>query len=660
MSDKEIVEELNRNTKIYIDDLYSFMSYFNDNNKLTYSGNNLIIVSAFLAALKDDDIIKDYFKKYNITYQTIKTNLLKRYDIDFDKDINFTDVLSTPMIANISLSKLFNKILVPLKYSNYLENTNIPLLEIDPYQIFDSLTKEYRDILYYFVKANIMINKGEVIPKIDNIFVDLTKYLFNYYNDFAQSFGVNILNEANKENGDLSVFTFDNCKIMVEKDGVYITFFESADLDKMIYHVNKGFQRKGITASEVKKEFINNIDLPITFEIISINHKSNIDESYINEELLKLSGNKNVPMELKNPSTGITNVVWLNRTNSFDIDLNKKSIIKNEKKEEKKTINIMPTPYLDKYGFDLTKDKYVKDPSVGRDEEIKRIEQILLYPERDKSIIITGIAGSGKTALVKGLAYRIQKGDVPEALKNLRVISIDAATLVAGTKYVGTLEEKMKSILDEASSSKDIVIFMDEVHQALGAGKSDNDPTSVSEILKPYLDYGRTRLIGATTTEEYNAIISKDDAFRTRLKRINISEPDYNIVYQVLDDLIESYNKLSDNDEVFCPRLNLNIEEKDMIIKWLIESTNEKFRTYDDRCSNPRLVLDVIKEAYAISAMRDSKEVTLDDISKALLLEHRLYKSSRENQIKKLDSLKPSYKEAEIIDFALAKSKLKK
>ena len=97
-----------------------------------------------------------------------------------------------------------------------------------------------------------------------------------------------------------------------------------------------------------------------------------------------------------------------------------------------------------------------------------------------------------------------------------------------------------------------------------------------------------------------------------------------------------------------------------MIIKWLIESTNEKFRTYDDRCSNPRLVLDVIKEAYAISAMRDSKEVTLDDISKALLLEHRLYKSSRENQIKKLDSLKPSYKEAEIIDFALAKSKLKK
>ena len=259
----------------------------------------------------------------------------------------------------------------------------------------------------------------------------------------------------------------------------------------------------------------------------------------------------------------------------------------------------------------------------------------------------------GKTALAKGLAYRVQNGDVPNALKNLRIISIDSATLVAGTKYVGTLEEKMKNILEEASSSKDIIIFMDEIHQALGAGKAEGDPNSVSEILKPYLDYGRVRIIGATTTEEYNEFVSKDDAFKTRFKRINISEPDDHIVYEVLDDLIESYNHLSEKSSYSCPKLNLNIEERDMIIKWLIDSTRPNFRSYNDRASNPRLVLDIIKEAYAIASLNNQDEVTMVDLKEAILLEERLYLSSRKRQVQRLDEIKPSYKKDNVIPFRL-------
>ena len=213
----------------------------------------------------------------------------------------------------------------------------------------------------------------------------------------------------------------------------------------------------------------------------------------------------------------------------------------------------------------------------------------------------------------------------------------------------------MKNILDEAANSKDIIIFMDEIHQALGAGKSENDSNSVSEILKPYLDYGRVRVIGATTTEEYNEFVTQNEAFKTRFKRVNLSEPSFDIIYQVLDDLIESYNHLSESKKIICPMLNLSVEEKDMIIKWLIDSTKETYRTYNDRCSNPRLVLDIIKEAYAIAAINDRDEVTIDDIANALSLEDRLYKSSKERQIKKLKELKPSYKETQIIDFRLIK-----
>ena len=307
------------------------------------------------------------------------------------------------------------------------------------------------------------------------------------------------------------------------------------------------------------------------------------------------------------------------------------------------------TPYLDKYGFDLTKDKYLKDPSVGREDKLRELEKILLYPEKDKSILVTGIAGCGKTALVKGLAYRIQKGDVPEDLKNLHIISIDCASLVAGTKYVGTLEEKMKNILDEASTSKNIVLFMDEIHQALGAGKAEGNDNSVSEILKPYLDYGRVRVIGATTDYEYSEYVEQDPAFETRFKQVKVKEPDDYIVYQILDELIESYNKFS------YSKLLVSDDERDMIIKWLMDSTISRNRDCRTKSSNPRLVLDILKDAYALAALDSRTEVSINDLQNALLQEERLYKSSRERQAQQLGYMKPKKKECEVIQFRLTK-----
>ena len=311
--------------------------------------------------------------------------------------------------------------------------------------------------------------------------------------------------------------------------------------------------------------------------------------------------------------------------------------------EQKNPNQNIDTQILNKYGKNLIEDDYLKDPSIGRDNEIRRIYQILLYPEKDKSIIITGDAGVGKTALVKGLAYRIKNKEVPEQLKDLQIYSISVSTLVAGTKYVGTLEEKLQSILKEASKDKNILLFIDEIHQAIGAGTSENDNNSIAEILKPYIDYGNVRVIGATTSEEYEKYIASDQAFKTRFKKVEIKEPSEDVLYTILDDLINKYNIISDSK---IKEENINI-----IIKWLISATNKKYRKYNDTSSNPRLVLDIVKEAYAIAALYESDEVTINHICEAYRNEDRLYSSSKEEEIQKLKSAIPTSHVCKIIRF---------
>lgn len=630
MSDKEIINNLNKESKKFIDDMYSFMDFLLIKNDIELK----ISYAAFLSALKNDKLLIKYFSNYNVTYENVYNKLFG------DFNVVFNDVNKTKSISEISLSRLFKEIIIKTKFVSYLDDKNISIDQIQPYQIFDSLTIDNRYDLFSLIYD---ICDSNEIKRYESIMDDLDIYLYNFYQEFALLFDVNIKEEKKKELDSLNennqletsssiIYEYDECKIIINDNNYYLQFSENANLNKLIYHINKLND-----SSNRKNVFIREINLPQTYEIISINHDTDINENLIksflnNNEITK------IPFELKNLKTGITDIVWLNKNIAFNS--------KNDYSDD-----VKPTPYIDKYGFDLTKDTYIKDPSIRRENEIRRIEQILLYPERDKSIIITGNAGCGKTALVKGLAYRIQKGLVPNALKNTRIINIDSATLVAGTKYVGTLEEKMKNILDEASESKDLIIFMDEIHQALGAGKSENDATSVSEILKPYLDYGRVRLIGATTNNEYYNFLNQDEAFKTRFKRIDISEPDYITLYEIIEDLINSYNKLSDKNEYLCPKLNLSLEEKDFVIKTLIEATKEKNRRFDDKSNNPRLVLDIVKEAYAIATINDRFFVTIDDIKEAILLEDRLYPGSKKDSINKLDTFIPNNNDNKIIQF---------
>ena len=215
----------------------------------------------------------------------------------------------------------------------------------------------------------------------------------------------------------------------------------------------------------------------------------------------------------------------------------------NEKDKGKKTETTGKTPVLDNFSRDLIKaaEEGKLDPIIGREQEINRIAQILSRRKKNNPIII-GEPGCGKTAIVEGLAKKIFEGDCPQNLVNKRIVSLDLTSVVAGTKYRGQFEERMKVIIEELYANPDIIIFIDEIHTMIGAGNASGS-MDASNIFKPALSRGEIQCIGATTLEEYRKNIEKDGALERRFQKIVVDPSTKEETLEILKQSKDRYEK---------------------------------------------------------------------------------------------------------------------
>ena len=221
-----------------------------------------------------------------------------------------------------------------------------------------------------------------------------------------------------------------------------------------------------------------------------------------------------------------------------------RQVIENLRGGEKVTSKNAEASYksLEKYGTDLVKEARSgkMDPIIGRDEEIRDVIRILSRKTKNNPVLI-GEPGVGKTAIVEGLAQRIVKNDVPDNLKNKTIISLDMGSLVAGAKYRGEFEERLKAVLKEVKKSEgQIILFIDEIHNIVGAGKAEGS-MDAGNLLKPMLARGELHLIGATTLDEYRENIEKDKALERRFQRVLVQEPSVEDTISILRGLKERF-----------------------------------------------------------------------------------------------------------------------
>ena len=245
------------------------------------------------------------------------------------------------------------------------------------------------------------------------------------------------------------------------------------------------------------------------------------------------------------------------------------------------------TPTLDKHGCDITEkaSRGEIDPVIGREKEIERVIEILSRRTKNNPCLI-GEPGVGKTAIAEGLALKISQGEVPELLKNKRIVSLDLTSMVAGTKYRGDFEERIKTCIEETVKSKEVILFIDEVHNLIGTGSAEG-AVDAANILKPSLARSELQVIGATTLEEYRKYIEKDSALERRFQSVKVGEPTAEETAEILKGLrskYEAHHKVKITDEAI-----------DCSVKMAVRYISDRFLPdkaidlIDEACSKVRL-----------------------------------------------------------------------
>ncbi|EAK0955545.1 AAA family ATPase [Campylobacter upsaliensis] len=331
---------------------------------------------------------------------------------------------------------------------------------------------------------------------------------------------------------------------------------------------------------------------------------------------------------------------------------------------------------LNKFGIDLTQKAKQNelDPIIGREEEIERTMQILIRKSKNNPILL-GEPGVGKTAIVEALAQRIVKKDVPTSLQNKRLISLDMSALIAGAKYRGEFEDRLKSVVDEVIKSKNVILFIDEIHTIVGAGASEGS-MDAANILKPALARGELHTIGATTLKEYRKYFEKDAALQRRFQPVSVNEPSINEALAMLRGIkekLEIHHNVSITDSALVAAAKLSkryINDRflpDKAIDLIDEAAAELKMQIESEPSSLRKVrkeletLEVEKEALKME-QNEANEKRLEEIAKELANlkeEQNALNAQFENEKSVFDSISVKKKEIDMLknEANLAKNK---
>ena len=265
----------------------------------------------------------------------------------------------------------------------------------------------------------------------------------------------------------------------------------------------------------------------------------------------------------------------------------------------------METGLLEKYGENFTARDYITNPAIGRDEEIKNLILILLTPE--KSAILVGKPGIGKTAIVEGLGYRIKRGEVPDALKDYSIWKLNTASLIG--VMPGTNEPKIQMLLNEIKEHEKLILFIDEIHTLIGT--SNDGSMDFAQVFKPGLDRGNIKIIGATTTEEYDQYILRDKAF-VRRQKVEVLEPSREHTIAILVGTIPKFESKTGAKLKYTPF----IQEK--IMAFIVDITSEFKRVYEYSARYPDVSLTILQQAFSYAVFDNRKEVDIRDVKRAI------------------------------------------
>ena len=270
------------------------------------------------------------------------------------------------------------------------------------------------------------------------------------------------------------------------------------------------------------------------------------------------------------------------------------------------------------YGEDLTAKEYVTNPAIAREDEIQKMTIILLTPE--KSALLIGKPGIGKTSIVEGLAYKIINNTVPDRLKGYRVVKLNSSSLLGKVRYEGREELVITILVEELKKMDKLILFIDEIHTLIGS--KDGGPMDLANILKPAIDRGMVKLIGATTDLEYSTYVVRDRAFLRRFDRVDVEEQDIPTTIEVL---MKSLPKIEHQTGI---KFKYNEYITRLLVESIVEATSEFKRVYGLGAMYPDIAFSVLTAAFSNALYNNKEYVEMIDVYNAIKNSKRIYPDS--------------------------------